>query len=79
MLVRCVVFALALAAVVLAEKTISVRTLIPAPEDCSTKVENGDHVWIEHKGFYNEQLMDQNIEGEPLLVKMGKHSIIKGA
>lgn len=57
---------------------ISKETLIPAPVDCALRAQNGDTVYIEHRGYFRNELMDQNNEGEPLKVVLGKHFILKG-
>ena len=59
-------------------KDIIVRQLVEAPADCSVKAQNGDTVWIEHRGLHGEQLVDQNPEGEPLKIALGKGRVLKG-
>ena len=57
---------------------ITKTTIVPAPADCDLKVQNGDTVWIEHRGFWKEQQIDGNPEGEPLKFVVGKNRVIKG-
>ena len=60
------------------DEQISVKVLDAAPEDCSVKAQNGDTVWINHKGFHLGQQIDMNPEGEPLKVALGKNRILRG-
>lgn len=73
-----VLLAVGLAIAAANQMDIIVRTIMPAPEDCSVKVENGDAVWIEHKGFWKEQQIDGSPQGEPLKFVVGKGRILRG-